>query len=174
MARITKLAIQVKSENYQFGHSRKARVFVRCGMSEDDDEPKELPQLFIRERMKTKGITGVVAAERMSTTPATVSRLLNGKRRMTLGWLYAFAKALEEPIASLFYAPDDPSIEIPRDQIWPTLLRMEGVSPRSAELGYFALTGTDAPIAPKQEQLDVDDLPESANRHHESAPSQRR
>lgn len=72
----------------------------------DDAEPTELPPLYIRERMKLPPkVTGDELASRMNTTPPTISRLLNGQRKMTLAWLYAFSKALETPIAEFFTPP---------------------------------------------------------------------
>lgn len=70
-----------------------------------ESEPTDLPPVFIRERMKYPRITGEVLAERMGTTPATISRLLNGKRKLTLEWMFAFSKALEVPISALFSPP---------------------------------------------------------------------
>lgn len=81
------------------------------GMASKPHEPTELPPLYIRERMNAASprVTGEVLAERMGTTPATISRLLNGKRKMTLEWLYAFSRALGVPIAELFSPPSEPA-----------------------------------------------------------------
>lgn len=78
-------------------------------MVSDNDGPTELPPLYIRERMANPRVTGEQLAERMGTTPATISRLLNGKRKMTLEWLFAFAKALNTPISGLFSPPSSGS-----------------------------------------------------------------
>lgn len=55
--------------------------------------------------MKYPRVTGEVLAARMGTTAATVSRLLNGRRKLSLEWIYAFAKALEVPVSALFSPP---------------------------------------------------------------------
>lgn len=70
-----------------------------------ESDPTDLPPVFIKERMKYPRITGEVLAERMGTTPATISRLINGKRKLTLEWMFAFAKALDVPISALFTPP---------------------------------------------------------------------
>jgi transcriptional regulator with XRE-family HTH domain len=137
-------------------------------------EPTELPRVFIRERMKKPRVTAKELAEKMETSEAQVSRLLSGKRKMSLEWLYAFSQALDVPIAALFHAPDDPDLKIPKDQIWPTLLRMDGATERSAELAYLALTGTVAPTAPIQTQLDAGDQSEPSTPRREPAPSRPR
>lgn len=84
-------------------------MLLVSGMAKDSPEPTELPELFIRERMLSPRVTGDELAERMGTTPATISRLLNGRRKMTLEWLYAFSKALNAPIADLFSPPSEDS-----------------------------------------------------------------
>lgn len=126
-------------------------------MSEDDDEPRELPPLFIRKRMKLAKppFTGKVLAEKMGTSEAQVSRLLGGKRKMSLGWLYAFSKAMDVPIAELFTDPKSQSHTITKDQIQAVLAMVEGASPRRIELAYLALTGE--PIAPTPLQPVADD-----------------
>lgn len=79
------------------------------GMTDRPEEPTDVPPLYIRERLKRMGMTGEVLSEKIGTTPATISRLLNGRRKMTLEWLYAIAKALGVPVAELFYPPVDDS-----------------------------------------------------------------
>lgn len=74
-------------------------------MVKESDEPTELPAVFIKDWMNSLRVKGEALAERMNTTPATVSRLINGKRKMTLGWLNAFSKALGVPVAALLSPP---------------------------------------------------------------------
>lgn len=83
-------------------------------MVETQLEPTDLPQVYIRERMKAAKprITAKVLAEKMGTSEAQISRLLGGQRKMTLEWLYAFAKALNAPIDLLFTAPGEATPEM--------------------------------------------------------------
>lgn len=73
---------------------------------EKDAEPTALPPVFIRERMKLMKIRNKDVAEVIGTSEAQLSRLLSGKRKLTLEWLYAFANALNVPIESLFSPPE--------------------------------------------------------------------
>lgn len=83
-------------------------------MAETQHEPTDLPQVYIRERMKAAKprITAKMLAETMGTSEAQISRLLGGQRKMTLEWLYAFAKALNAPIDLLFTPPGEATPEM--------------------------------------------------------------
>lgn len=141
-----------------------------------DAEPTELPKLFIQERMKaaTPRITGDLLAERMGTTPATISRLLNGRRKMTLEWLYAFSKALNAPIASLFAPPsEEPSASSPEVQLRSALLAL-GVDRRELDrVVDVAKTFTRRPAEERLEQTPPDDQSQPASPRRESTPSRR-
>lgn len=135
-----------------------------------DDEPIELPPLFIRERMANPRVTGETLAERMGTTPATVSRLINGKRKMTLEWLYAFAKALDTPIASLFTAPgDEPKVRGDRE-VRRLIGRIDGFPSDAIEPvlvfinAYLSDGGQSRPAPPRGQS-------EPASRRRAKAPS---
>lgn len=98
-------------------------------------EPTELPRVYIRERMKEPRVTAKQLAEKMETSEAQISRLLSGKRKMTLEWLYAFARTLDVPIATLFQDPQ--SAETPireKSEIFAFLNRIEGLADKDRVL----------------------------------------
>lgn len=103
MAKITILAIR-----------HKPAAAYPAQMAETQREPTELPQVFIRERMKaaTPRMTAKVLAEKMETSEAQISRLLGGQRKLSLEWLFAFSKALDVPIELLFVPPGEATPEM--------------------------------------------------------------
>jgi len=72
---------------------------------------KKPQRLFIREWIEHLGLDQKRVAERMDVTEPTVSRLLSGKRKMTLNYLFAFADALNVPVSNLYRDPETPSRE---------------------------------------------------------------
>lgn len=72
---------------------------------------KRPQRLFIREWIEHLGLDQKRLAERMDVTEPTVSRLLSGKRKMTLDYLFGFADALNVPVSNLYRDPDMPSRE---------------------------------------------------------------
>lgn len=138
-----------------------------------DDEPTDLPPLYIRERMRDPRITGDTLAERMGTTPATVSRLLNGKRKMTLEWLFAFSKALAVPIETLFTPPgerqDQPITSEP--EILAFLSRIKDFTPADIDAAFgVIMLAFRAKRGGSQSGEDRDRSAQS-NPLHESEPS---
>lgn len=140
---------------------------IRWGMATRDQEPTELPPLYIRERMATPRVTGEQLAERMGTTPATVSRLLNGKRKMTLEWLYAFAKALNAPIESLL-KPARSEQSTPEGALKSALLAL-GVD-RSELDQVVRVVMTYVPGDGTPEQTTSEDRPQPASLRHVREP----
>lgn len=142
-------------------------------MAIENDEPTEVPPLYIRERMKALGITGEKLAELMNTTPATVSRLLNGKRQMSLGWLFAFARALNTPIEMLFSQPGTITLKSPESDLRSSLLAF-GVE--AEDLGR-AISAVKVFLDDPDEQSSqdpLDDQSELSSRRHEPVPSGKR
>lgn len=94
-------------------------------------------QLFLREWLAKRGLEQRQVAERMNIEPGTVSKLLNGRMRLTLEYLAGFADALDLSIEDLFRHPDMPS----RDE----LLAMGSPAELRAamQLVRMAKTGTD-------------------------------
>lgn len=146
-----------------------------CGyiaeMAKTDTEPTELPPLYIRERMAKPRVTGEALAERMGTTPATVSRLLNGRRKMTLEWLFAFSKALGTPIED-FFTPPSAAPQTAEERLRPALLAY-GVD-RDELDQVIRVIGTYVSDDEKSEQTSSEDQSEPSNRPHESGPSGKR
>lgn len=139
-------------------------------MGNKGNDPTDLPPLFIRERMTGRAkITGAELAERMGTTPATISRLLNGQRKMTIEWLYAFSKALNVPIASLFTPPTKDEPLSPEAQLRTALLAY-GVNPD--ELGK-AISAVKIFVEEHDEQSSeapLSGLSGPSSRHREPTP----
>lgn len=50
-------------------------------------------------------------AERMETKEGTVSKLMNGKMKMTQEWLAAFAFAFNVDVTSLYHHPEKPTAD---------------------------------------------------------------
>lgn len=140
-------------------------------MAAKDDEPTELPPLYIREYMKALGVTGEKLAEQMGTTPATVSRLLNGKRQMTVAWLYAFSKALGVSIENLFRRPGAISFKSPETDLRSALLAF-GVDGSQLDRALGVIRGgfIKAPEG-SPEQTPSDDQSPPASHPHELEPS---
>lgn len=135
-----------------------------------ENEPTDLPPVFIRERMKYPRVTGEVLAERMQTTPATVSRLINGKRKMTLEWLYAFSKALDVPIADLFSPPEHQGRVQGELEISKLLEKIDVVPEGEGTRAYHVLMSVFGEVASISKQTDDHGLSPPANRRRESTP----
>lgn len=70
---------------------------------------KKPSRLFLREWMEDRHLDNKRVAERMDRAEATVSKLLSGKMRMTLEYLYEFAEALNVEPEQLFRDPARPT-----------------------------------------------------------------
>lgn len=64
---------------------------------------------FIREWMKHRGLNQARIAERLEVETGTVSKLLNGKLRLSDIWLVGFAEALNVDVPDLFRDPNRPT-----------------------------------------------------------------
>lgn len=140
-------------------------------MERKRSEPTELPELFIREWMAAKGIKGKDLADPMGTTEATVSRLLNGKRGMSLEWLYAFAKALGLSVADLFIAPGRKPPITGDTEILATLARIDGLRESDIDLVYGVIKNALGARRAAPEPSVSHDPQRHANHRHESEPS---
>jgi transcriptional regulator with XRE-family HTH domain len=83
--------------------------------------------IFIEQLMEQKGLKNKDIAERMETTDATISRLLNGQRGLDLDWLHAFAKALDVPVARLFQEPGASTKAKTEPEVKALLKRIDGL-----------------------------------------------
>lgn len=137
-------------------------------------EPTELPPLYIRERMKILRVKGEDLAERMETTAATVSRLLNGRRKMTLEWLFAFSKALNTPIASLFSPPESDRTTDPEMQLRSAMLAYGVDRDELDQVVRVVRTYVSDVDDERSEQKSPADQPQPASPRHEPAPSGKR
>lgn len=100
--------------------------------------PKNPSRVFIREWMEKKDIDGERLAERMDISPGTMSKLLNGRMKMTLEYLDGFADALGlDETALIFRHPDMPTRDELLAQASPEELRA------AIHLIRTAKTGTD-------------------------------
>lgn len=136
-----------------------------------ESEPTDLPPVFIRERMKYPRLTGEVLAERMSTTPATVSRLLNGKRKMTLEWLFAFSKALDTPISELFLPPQQDDRVYGEAAISDLLERIDFIPAGDGPRAYRVLLSVFGEDDEKSSQSPDHDQSSPASRPRAGSPS---
>lgn len=66
-------------------------------------------RVFLREWRDHLGYTQERIAERIGTTKGTVSRMEATTREPNLGYLAAFAEAIDRDVADLFYDPARPS-----------------------------------------------------------------
>ena len=73
-----------------------------------------------------RGLKNKDLAEKMETSDANISRLLNGERQITLDWLRDFAKALELPMWQLLMPPEDAEI-YGEKQVKTALRRIRGL-----------------------------------------------
>lgn len=135
-----------------------------------NEEPTDLPPVFIRERMKYPRITGEVLAERMGTTPPTVSRLLNGKRKMTLEWLYAFAKALDTPISALFSPPEHVGRVSGEVAISKLLEQIDFIPEGEGHRAYRVLVSVFGDASERSSQTQDRDQSSPATRHRSTTP----
>ncbi len=62
---------------------------------------------FVKEWRKYRRLTQETTAERMGTTGATIARLENSKRRLTVEWLEKFAQCFEIRIQDIFSLPSE-------------------------------------------------------------------
>jgi transcriptional regulator with XRE-family HTH domain len=77
-------------------------------------KPLRYRRLYLKEHREAAGLSQEQLAERMDTTKATISRIENGKRDYTGGFLEAAAKALGRADASVFYRPPEQAAIIER------------------------------------------------------------
>lgn len=70
---------------------------------------KRPTRVYLREWMEELDVDGERMAERMDCSPGTVSKLLNGKMKLTIEWLSRFADALDRPLPDLFRDPKAPT-----------------------------------------------------------------
>lgn len=75
--------------------------------------PKAPTRLYIREWMeKVKPpLDNERLAERIDSSPGTVSKLLNGRMKMTMEYLAAIAAALDVEVSQLFHDPNRPTVD---------------------------------------------------------------
>jgi transcriptional regulator with XRE-family HTH domain len=75
--------------------------------------PKHPTHLYLREYRDDRGLTQEQLAERIGTTKATISRIENGRRDPTLGFLGAAVEALGRGlvVSDLFSPPEQPSVD---------------------------------------------------------------
>lgn len=66
-------------------------------------------QLFLREWIDERGLEQKQLAERMEIEPGTVSKLLNGRMKMTIEYLSGFSDALDLSVSDLFRHPKTPT-----------------------------------------------------------------
>lgn len=76
-------------------------MVVRIGRK----KPLKLRRLYLKEYRERAGLSQDQLAERMETTKATISRIENGRRDYTGGFLEAAANALGLADGSVFYHP---------------------------------------------------------------------
>lgn len=62
----------------------------------------------LKAAMKERGVTGEEIAARMDVHPVTVSKLLNGRMKMTEQWMGRFAGALDMEAAAIVGGPPEP------------------------------------------------------------------
>lgn len=94
-------------------------------------------RLFLKEWIAYRGLEQRHVAERMDIEPGTVSKLINGRMRLTIEYLAGFADALDCSVSDLFRHPETPT----RDELLamgtPEELRA------AMQLVQMAKTGTD-------------------------------
>lgn len=66
-------------------------------------------KVFLREWRDHVGLTQEVVAERIGTTKGTVSRMEINSREPNLGYLAAFAEAIDREVADIFRDPARPT-----------------------------------------------------------------
>lgn len=66
-------------------------------------------RVFLREWREYLGYTQERIAERIGTTKGTVSRMEVSTREPNLGYLAAFAEAIDRDVAELFHDPERPT-----------------------------------------------------------------
>lgn len=67
--------------------------------------------VYLREWRESRHLTQDQLAERIGTTKATISRIENGKRPYSEGYLHEVADALNCEVRDLFRHPNAPSID---------------------------------------------------------------
>lgn len=66
-------------------------------------------RLFLKEWISYRDLEQRHVAERMDIEPGTVSKLVNGKMRLTIEYLAGFADALDCSVSDLFRHPETPT-----------------------------------------------------------------
>lgn len=86
-----------RAGNYNAGMS-----FARIGS-------RHPARLYLKEWIAYRDLEQRHVAERMDIEPGTVSKLINGRMRMTIEYLAGFADALDISVSDLFRHPDAPT-----------------------------------------------------------------
>jgi len=122
---------------------------------------KQPEGVFIIERMEKESLNNKLIAEKMETSDVNVSRLLTGKRGLDLGWLQAFADALNVHVSELFLPPDRDLSRVADDaEILALLRRIGGLDDRGVELAFTVISNhLSVSRPPKPSSASVDDQP---------------
>ncbi|MEJ8308565.1 helix-turn-helix domain-containing protein [Agrobacterium larrymoorei] len=139
----------------------------------DKAQKKSKPEgIFIEELMEANKLKNKDVAEKMGTTDATISRLLNGQRGIDLDWLHKFAKALDVPLWKLFRRPGSDEPTSPEAALRSAMIAY-GVD--RSQLGravqIVATFRTTQAAEEQSEQSQSDDQSQHANPRHEVVPS---
>lgn len=129
-------------------------------------------KLYLKEWREQKGWTQQELADRMETTKATVSRVENGMRDWSKGYLEAMAFSLGCQVPDLFRHPNEMTCSPIKGEkeILDTLQRIDGLSQRGIELAFLAITTALETTQKKSSGPAVDDQLQPANPHREPTP----
>ncbi|MXN51877.1 hypothetical protein GR158_12165 [Shinella sp. AETb1-6] len=135
---------------------------------------KQPDGVFIIERMETEGLNNKLIAEKMDTSDVNVSRLLTGKRGLDLGWLQAFAAALNVHVSELFLHPQrDMGRKASDEEILALLRRVPGLDDRGVELAFTVISNhLSVSRSPKPSSSSVDDQSGTPSPRRGSSSSQ--
>jgi transcriptional regulator with XRE-family HTH domain len=101
--------------------------------------PRLPPKVFIREWIAHERITQERLSERMSVSPGTLSKLINGHMEWTPGYIQAAADAFDIDFDDMFRHPDRPT---PADLLHQAVKSLPAEKMADALRVLKALTGT--------------------------------
>ena len=150
-----------------------ANMALELAMAEK--EPTALPPIYIREWIEHLGLDQKDLAEPMGTSDSQISRLLTGRRKLSLEWMAIFASALNIQVSDLFKPPSAATAQARRDdEIRDLLKSIDGLEDKDVMMLLSIIKNAVRANSVEREHSQLRDQSESATLPRAMKPSRQR
>lgn len=150
-----------------------ASMALKLAMSEKD--PTDLPPIYIREWIDHLELDQKDLAEPMGTSDSQISRLLTGKRKLSLEWMASFARALNVQVSDLFKPPVTADGRTQNDDEIRTLLKaIKGLEDKDITMLLSIIKNAIQANSIERERTQLRDQSEPTTLRHAEKPSRQR